>query len=172
MSNLHILDTLGIKQPQITVVNNEVTETPAVINNYPFTEFNKLVDAHAFAIERSNHNLKMRGAAESIIAQWQKSLQDNQIDDEDSEVFTVAQVNTLLNTLALSELELTRKFVVNVTVELSFAVEVEASNEDEARDNVVEDVEMNAHWSRAIAYISGEVGDVYADSVDGEAELA
>jgi hypothetical protein len=166
------LDTIGIKQPEVTVVNNEVTETPAVINNYPFTEFKKLVNHAEIAASRVENGRKLRNNAELVIAEWQQSLQDNQIDDEDSEVFTVAQVNTLLGTLGLSELELTRKFVVNVTVELSFTVEVEAKNEDEARDNVVEDVEMNANWSRAVYSIAGEVGDVYADSVDGEAELA
>ncbi len=164
------LDTIGIQQPALTVFNEE--GTGAIINNYPYNEFKKLVSHAELAASRVENGRKLRNDAELIIAEWQQSLQDNEITDESDEVFSVAEVNRLLNTLALSELELTRKFVVNVTVELSFSVEVEATSEDEARDNVVEDVEYNANWSRAIAYISGEVGDCYANSVDGEAELA
>ncbi len=164
------LDTIGIQQPVITTTNEE--NALAFINNYPYNEFKKLVSHAELAASRVENGRKLRNDAEIIIAEWQQSLQDNEITDESDEVFSVAEVNRLLNALALSELELTRKFVVNVTVELSFSVEVEATSEDEARDNVVEDVEYNANWSRAIAYISGEVGDCYANSVDGEAELA
>ena len=84
-----------------------------------------------------------RNKGEAVRLDFQSAVDDQEPDDMDSPFFSIKDVNELLAAMYFDEIGIDRQFEVDVTVTVSFTVQVEARNADQARDIVDEDVNNN-----------------------------